>query len=233
MSEKFVTTSSGRGGARPGAGRKKGSKTSNNTEVFYAKCTKEEKQKLSEYLKNLRGLIVIFGILLFFANPCYAKKVIWQIENPTNLPKDIHINITPTKNSFVFTRKRDCETQYSILMKDLVLVDEDNNTYKLINPSSYRYIYTNTEIPWEPIYKKSFSFSVVPLENIRVSNYINRYNEAVKTTVMGAYTGSVNIDDKNSVIKDKNFIIKVPVFNTDTFKTDVYIFKFKRIYSMN
>lgn len=232
MSEKFVTTSSGRGGARPGAGRKKGSKTSNNTEVFYAKCTKEEKQKLSEYLKKLRGLIVIFGILFFFANTCFSKQVTWQIENPT-LPKDIHIEITPTKNSFVFTRKRNCETQYSILMKDLVLVDEDNNTYKLIEPYAYKHIYMGTEIPWQPIYKELFTFSVVPLENIRVSNYINRYNEAVKTSVMGAYTGAVNIDDKNSVIKDKNFIIKVPVFNTDTFKTDVYIFKFKRIYSMN
>lgn len=42
------------GGKREGAGRKPGTKTSNNVTTFYARCTQEEKQLLQEYLKNIR-----------------------------------------------------------------------------------------------------------------------------------------------------------------------------------
>lgn len=49
--EKFT---SGRGGKRQGAGRPKGTKITNNETTFYARCTKEEKLLLSEYLEFIR-----------------------------------------------------------------------------------------------------------------------------------------------------------------------------------
>lgn len=42
------------GGYRPNAGRKKGSKTSNNSTTFYARCTEKEKKLLKEFLKKIR-----------------------------------------------------------------------------------------------------------------------------------------------------------------------------------
>ncbi len=43
-----------RGGKREGSGRKQGSKTSNNTTVFYANCTQTEKELLKFFLDLLR-----------------------------------------------------------------------------------------------------------------------------------------------------------------------------------
>lgn len=45
---------SGRGGSRLGAGRKKGSKKTNYTATFYARCTEKEKELLKKYLEELR-----------------------------------------------------------------------------------------------------------------------------------------------------------------------------------
>ena len=42
------------GGKRINAGRKKGSKTSNNNTTFYARCTEEEKTLLKDFLKKIR-----------------------------------------------------------------------------------------------------------------------------------------------------------------------------------
>lgn len=50
---------SGRGGARPNAGRKKGVKIGRikpETVVFYVRVTPEEKEKLDKYLKELRSI---------------------------------------------------------------------------------------------------------------------------------------------------------------------------------
>ena len=43
-----------RGGKRDGAGRPKGTTRSDRSEVFYARITKEEKEKLKKYLELLR-----------------------------------------------------------------------------------------------------------------------------------------------------------------------------------
>ena len=53
------------GGARAGAGRKAGVSTTKNTCVFYAKCTEEEKTKLSEFLKQLRTTAVCIFLFMF------------------------------------------------------------------------------------------------------------------------------------------------------------------------
>ncbi len=42
------------GGKRINAGRKPGSKTSNNTTTFFARCTEEEKTFLKNSLENFR-----------------------------------------------------------------------------------------------------------------------------------------------------------------------------------
>ncbi len=42
------------GGKRDGAGRKLGSKTTNNTTTFYVRCTEKEKQLLKDFLTKLR-----------------------------------------------------------------------------------------------------------------------------------------------------------------------------------
>ncbi len=52
MENKKVT--SGWGGKREGSGRKKGSKTE-QTVVFYARVTPEQKILLQDYLKKLKG----------------------------------------------------------------------------------------------------------------------------------------------------------------------------------
>ena len=42
------------GGKREGAGRKQGSKVSNNTTTFFARCTEVEKDYLKKYLEQIR-----------------------------------------------------------------------------------------------------------------------------------------------------------------------------------
>ena len=58
MDEKNLTKTSTKGGARPGAGRKKGgtNKTKTpRTETFYRKVTPEEFEALDKFLNDLRS----------------------------------------------------------------------------------------------------------------------------------------------------------------------------------
>lgn len=224
------------GGFRVGAGRKKGTKTSKNTTVFYAKCTEEEKQKLKEFLKGLRGLAIL--LLMLFALPCFA----WNVEAPANLPEDVHIQIEPgfvyaggldnkkvrTPNSFKISAYRDGDTQYAFVMNDATISVEDK-TYRLIEPSSYHYIYNNENIAQTTIFKSSnnvFPFYVAPVENLRYNNSLDRYNEATKSFLIGAYVFPVKFNHKESVLKDKTAcLISIPLFNKDTFQTENLIFK--------
>lgn len=224
------------GGFRPGAGRKPGVKTSKNTTVFYAKCTEEEKQKLKDYLKNLRSLIVLF-VLMFFIAPVFA----WNVEAPANLPEGIHINIEPgfvyaggihndrfrTPNSFKISAYTDGGF-YSFDMNDAAIII-DGREQRLIEPTSYQYIYNEEAIPQTTIFKgprRVFPFYVTPIENLRCNNGINKYEKPVKLSLIGGYVFPVKFNYKESVLKDKaECFIKLPLFNKDTFQTTNLVFK--------
>ena len=238
MDKEIVTTFPGRGGARPGAGRKKGSKSSKNTTVFYASCTEDEKQQLREFLNKLRGLVVIFGIILFFANPCFA----FNVEYPTNIPSDIHIKIEPgfvyaggiykqnvrTPNSFKISAYRTENIQYRFAMKDAKIIIDDVE-YLLIEPTSYYYLYNNSEIPTISIFKgqnNTFPFYVAPLENLFYNKSLDSYIEPVKASFIASYIFPIKFNNKQSVLKDKTIcFIKLPLYNIDSHETHNLIFR--------
>lgn len=235
-----MNNKSGHGGFRTGAGRKKGTKVSKNTTVFYANCTEEEKKQLKEFLNKLRGLSVI--LLLIFTLPCFAAESSWTVEAPQNLPQDVHIQIEPgfvyaggldkrkvkSPNSFKISAYRDGDTQYAFTMNDATITI-DNKQYRLLVPSSYYYIYNEREIAQRTIYKgprNVYPFYVAPLENLRYTKTLDRYNEATKSFLIGAYVFPVKFNHKESVLKDKtDCLINIPLFNKNTFQTENLIFK--------
>ena len=213
---------SGRGGVRKNAGRKKGSKTSKNTTVFYANCTPEEKKKLSDYLKQIRALIVVF-VLCFFISPASAETVI-----ANNVPNDIQISVSKTKNSFqvsaLQTEKNN--NYYSLVLKDAAVKLSDESVHRLIEPLSFNYIYLNKEIPNRSILYSAFPFELAPLENISYTSRLNKYPEYVKIAQIGAYAAPVNFKSKKSIIKNDNFIIQIPLLNERTKETIILEFPF-------
>lgn len=217
-----MNNNSGRGGVRKNAGRKKGSKTSKNTTVFYANCTSEEKKKLSDYLKQIRALIVVF-ILCFFISPASAETVI-----ANNVPNDIQISVSKTKNSFqvsaLQTEKNN--NYYSLVLKDAAVKLSDESVHRLIEPLSFNYIYLNKEIPNRSILYSAFPFELAPLENISYTSRLNKYPEYIKAAQIGAYAAPVNFKNKKSIIKNDNFIIQIPLLNERTKETIILEFPF-------
>ena len=217
-----MNNNSGRGGVRKNAGRKKGSKTSKNTTVFYANCTPEEKKKLSDYLKQIRTLIVVF-ILFLFISPASAETVI-----ANNGPSDIQISVSKTKNSFKVSALQTEKSNnfYSLVLKDAAVKLSDNSIHRLIEPLSFNYVYVNKEIPNRSVLYSAFPFELAPLENIRYTSRLNKYPEYVKIAQIGAFAAPVNFKNKNSIIKNDNFIIQIPLLNEKTKETIILEFPF-------
>ena len=235
-----MNNNSGRGGVRKNAGRKKGSKTSKNTTVFYANCTPEEKKKLSDYLKQIRALIVVF-VLCFFIPPASAMSApqteamsfrrgmqLTETVIANNVPNDIQISVSKTKNSFqvsaLQTEKNN--NYYSLVLKDAAVKLSDNSVHRLIEPLSFNYIYLNKEIPNRSILYSAFPFELAPLENISYTSRLNKYPEYIKAAQIGAYAAPVNFKSKKSIIKNDNFIIQIPLLNERTKETIILEFPF-------
>jgi len=204
---------SNHGGARIGAGRKKGTKISKNTTVFYANCTEEEKKKLSDYLKQIRNKFVFMICLLIFTSPCFAKDFILQ---PHNLPAGVNIQIVQTKNSFKVTRYKTSDNYYSLVMNEAVIITADGIVHRLVEPLSYDCVYTGRKLANYNIYNQPFSFELAPVENIRYSALLNSYPENVKIAQIGAFAYPINFRNKKSIIKNNNYKICIPLLNETT-----------------
>lgn len=209
------------GGARIGAGRKKGSKTSKNTTVFYANCTEEEKQKLSAYLKQIRNKLVLMICFLIFTSPCFAKDFILQSHN---LPAGVNIQIVQTKSVFKVTRCNTSNNYYSLIMNDAVIITDNGIVHKLVEPLTFDYVYSEKKLANYSIHKQPFSFELAPVENIRYSALLNSYPENVKIAQIGAFAYPINFKNKKSVIKNSNYKIRIPLLNETTLETTILEF---------
>ena len=166
----------------------------------------------------------------------------WNIEYPENIPEDIHIKIEPgfvyaagiskqrfkTPNSFKISAYRDKDTSYAFVLNDAT-ISVDDKTYRLIEPSSYYYIYNDENIAQTTIFKGSnnvFPFYIAPVENLRYNKMLNQYSGAAKSFLIGAYVYPVKFNYKESVLKDKaGCIISISLKNNDTFQTEKLVFK--------
>lgn len=197
------------------------------------------------YILILVFLFVIMPIFKDFSGFEAAAKnstSMWNIEYPENIPEDVHIQIEPgfvyagglsakrfkTPNSFKISAYRDKDTSYAFVLNDAT-ISIDDKTYRLIEPSSYYYIYNDENIAQTTIFKGSnnvFPFYIAPVENLRYNKMLNQYSEAAKSFLIGAYVYPVKFNYKESVLKDKaGCIINIPLYNQDTFKTEKLVFK--------
>ena len=218
------------GGARAGAGRKAGVSTTKNTCVFYAKCTEEEKAKLSEFLKQLRTTAVcILLFMLFFAQPSFAKEKL-NVILPSNMPKEITIqSIQTTKEHIIFNLKNTSDTSFSFVLSEAVFVDSNGNSHKLMSTMGLINYAQNKPIVNEPIYTGGLrsTFAVFPLENNRVKKAFKEYESKNNLSIYPYFAYQTALFGKDSPIQNKDFALIIPCRNNKDFTTQNLVFKFQ------
>ena len=218
------------GGARAGAGRKAGVSTTKNTCVFYAKCTEEEKTKLSEFLKQLRTTTVcIFLFMLLFAQPSFAKEKL-NVILPSNLPKEISVqSIQTTKEHIIFNLKNTSNTSFSFVLSEAVFVDSNGNSHKLMSKMGLLNFAENKPIPDKTIFADGLNvqFEVFPLENNRVRKGYKQFEEKGIVDIFPYYAYQTALFGNDSPIQNKDFALIIPCKNNKDFSTQNLVFKFQ------
>ena len=228
MKEQSGKTKTTWGGKRIGAGRKAGVKTSKNICVFYAKCTEEEKNKLSEYLKKIRT-ICIFLFVFLFQLPCFSADKI-SVVLPSNLPQEITVqSIQTTKKHIIFNLKNTSDTSFSFVLSKAVFIDSNGNSHKLMSTMGLANYIQNKPIVSEPIYTDGLSstFAVFPLENNRVKKAFKEYESKNNLSMYPYFTYQTALFGKDSPIQNKDFALIIPCRNNKDFTTQNLVFKFK------
>ena len=226
MKEQSDKTKTTWGGKRIGAGRKAGVKTSKNTCVFYAKCTEEEKNKLSEYLKKIRT-ICVFLFVFIFQLPCFSADKI-SVVLPSNLPQEITVqSIQTDKQHIIFNLKNTSKTSYYFLLEEAVFIDSNGKSHQAMTTSGLINYIQNKPIGWKTIFADGLnvSFDIFPVENNRVKKAFKDYEKKGNLSIYPHFTYQTALFGKESPIKDGNFELIIPCKNNKDFSTQNLVFK--------